>query len=275
MHEIGVAAVTLGLAVLVFLLGISAGWLSREHRMRAMGIAAVIVGLIIAVIVASTHWFEEMGIAAAIAGWIILVFLLGISAEWLSRERRMRVVGVAAVVVGLIVLAVVAAIYRFSWMGAPAVIVGLIVLVLALGISAGWLPGPHRMRVTGVAAVIVGLIVLAFQAMIYWFEAIEPRLCSESERIATAEQALAFGKQHLLDNGRFWLGLKATREEIEEILRGNCCDAAKRDHLRNDPSRWRVYIGGRKNGKYVFSYDVFFSRCGKDVEVLEEASVLE
>lgn len=274
-EDTGDAAVIVGLIVLVFLFGISAGWLSGERRTRVMGVAVVVFAFIVLAVGATMYWFEQMSFAPVIIVTIVLVFLLGMSAGWLSRGHRMRVIGIATLIVGLIVLAFVVLTGLLDLTGFAIAMVGLIVLVFLLGISAGRLSSDRRMRVTGVVIVMVGLIVLAFASTMYWFDEIEPRLCAESDRIVTTEQVKAFGKRHLLDNDGFWLGLKASREEIEEILRGNCCDAGKGDFLRNDPSRWHVHMGGWKAGKYEFTYSVFFSECGKAVEILKGASFLK
>lgn len=234
-------------------------------RLRLLVGAIVIVGSIVLAFTAAM-----IGVARFFVVLLIVLFLLGISAAWLAGERGLRVLGVgAAPVVVWIVLG-------FVPMSFEAFVVGFIVLVFVVGISARWwVSSKHGMRVLRHAVLTVGVIVVGLMATIYWFDEIEPRLCAQSERIVTAEQALEFGKQHLRDNEGFWLGLKATKQEIEEILqRERCCVVSKGDYFRNEHSRWAVSIGGYKERGYAFDYEVFFSDCGKQVRVEKLARFL-
>jgi hypothetical protein len=113
------------------------------------------------------------------------------------------------------------------------------------------------------------LIVLLLFGGTYLFTEVQPAMCWSSERIVSADAALAFGKDQIRQDKRFWESIGVTSpEEIEGILNnGICCNASRGDYFINDRSRWKVYIGGASSGRYDFQYEVFFSECKKDVRV--------
>jgi hypothetical protein len=93
--------------------------------------------------------------------------------------------------------------------------------------------------------------------------------CSSTDRIATPEAALAFGKDKFRQDKSKWHSLGITSsEELESILNnGICCSAGRGDYFWKIPDHWHVYIAGRSDRKYDFSYEVFLSECKRDFHV--------
>jgi hypothetical protein len=101
----------------------------------------------------------------------------------------------------------------------------------------------------------------------YFFSHVQ--FCAAEERIVTPEAAVAFGKDYLRQDKSVWKAFGITSsEKLESILNtGICCSASRLDSFWDNPPNWRVFIGGQINGKYNFSYEVFFSECKRNPHV--------
>lgn len=112
-------------------------------------------------------------------------------------------------------------------------------------------------------ALLLGTITLPIAAAVAWF-VVEPNFCSVSKRLVTSEGARAYGVTLIRQDKRFWQSIGVSEDkEIDEMFSERCCNVAKGDYFIGDDSRWRVYLGGKSEGRYDFQYEVFFNECGK------------
>ena len=121
------------------------------------------------------------------------------------------------------------------------------------------------------ALVLAGIAgpILYFSAYFFWLNSIEPRLCSKADRISTEAAALKFAQDHLRSNSSFWQPLGITESKLDTILAGKCCSVSNGPGGIIQYERWNVFISGEGADRQWFEYDVTFSTCGANVEVLK------
>jgi hypothetical protein len=128
---------------------------------------------------------------------------------------------------------------------------------------------PVHRRNTLPVLLFFALMLLFFSSPFVVLQLARLDFCSSTDRIVTPEAALAFGEDKIRQDKQFWesIGVTST-DEIESILNnGICCNAGRGDYFLDKPDHWRAYIGGKREGKYDFDYEVFFSECKKDLHV--------
>lgn len=119
-------------------------------------------------------------------------------------------------------------------------------------------------------SVAVGLRIYTLVAYALWEDLVAPRLCPSEQRIETEALAVKFAQNHFRSNGHFWYSVGLDEGDLDRLFAGNCCNVSKVKVGLIEPDRWQVYIGGGRPG-YGFFYELTFSTCGKNVDLLKTA----